>query len=255
MGYDTILVKYKQIMKRIEMKMSKKIKIWLLAIVLGVLILCGAFYIYTLDYYRADDHAIEVVQESTNSIQMIDNMTVFHPSDIDESAGFIFYPGGKVEAAAYAPLLQSLSDEGITCVLVEMPMNLAVFDIDAADRVYEELPEISTWYLGGHSLGGAMASSYVEDNYDKLSGLILLGAYPINDADIETLAVYGSEDIMLDTQRLEGLVHTIRIDGGNHAYVGNYGDQKGDGTATITREEQQKITVDTISSFIFDQNK
>ena len=93
-----------------------------------------------------------------------------------------------------------------------------------------------------------MASSYVEDNTDKLDGLILLGAYSINDAPIATIAIYGTEDIKLDLEKLES-VDQIVIEGGNHAYFGNYGEQDGDGTASITREEQQAQTVEAIIKF------
>ena len=96
----------------------------------------------------------------------------------DSGAGLIFYPGGKVQETAYLPLLEQLRQNGLTCVLVRMPFRLAVFNIDAANGVYAQFPAISRWYLAGHSLGGAMASSYVEKNSDRLAGLILLGAYP-----------------------------------------------------------------------------
>ena len=36
------------------------------------------------------------------------------------------------------------------------------------------------------------------------------------------------------------------IDGGNHAQFGHYGPQKGDGIATISREEQQRLTAAAI---------
>jgi len=169
---------------------------------------------------------------------------------MDNETGLIFYPGGKVEAAAYYPLLDKLSKNGITCVLLKMPFNLAVFDIDAADKVYESLPDIENWYISGHSLGGAMASSYIEGNSDKLNGLILLGAYPINNEQLVTLAIYGSEDLGLDKSKLSSMKNVFEIIGGNHAYFGNYGEQKGDGKATISRDEQQKITVDEIIEFI-----
>ena len=40
------------------------------------------------------------------------------------------------------------------------------------------------------------------------------------------------------------------INGGNHACFGNYGEQKGDGKATITKDEQINITVKQIVKFI-----
>ena len=42
-----------------------------------------------------------------------------------------------------------------------MPFNLAVFDIDAGDRVRAAHPEIDTWVVAGHSLGGSMAAQHV----------------------------------------------------------------------------------------------
>jgi hypothetical protein len=211
--------------------------------------------VYTLDYYRADDTAKAAVTLENGRVKMLGDMNVFMPEKAaDTGTGFIFYPGGKVEAAAYAPLLSQLSQKGFTCVLLKMPFNLAVFDVNAADKVYSEFPQIKKWYLGGHSLGGAMASSYVGKNSDKLSGLILLGAYPVNDSTLPTLVLYGSEDINLDLTKLEAVKNKIEISGGNHAYFGDYGEQKGDGIAAITRAEQQAIAVNEIVKFISEGN-
>lgn len=232
-------------------KTKKRLKITAIIIVALLVVLFGGFYIYTLDYYRADLVARQTIADQAASIQVQQNLTVIYPDkESDLSTGLIFYPGGKVEAIAYVPLLEKLSREGITCVLVEMPFNLAVFDVNAADRIYAKLPAIKKWYIGGHSLGGAMASSYVAKNSAKLDGLILLGAYPINEADLPVLAIYGSEDIRLDKAKLAGLPNVIPIAGGNHAYFGNYGEQKGDGTAAITREAQQALAVEAILEFI-----
>ncbi len=216
-----------------------------------ILLIMGGFYIYTLDYYRADVEVEKLIEQEPERIQTDGSLTIVYPEGkSDNKIGLVFYPGGKVEAIAYLPLLFQLSEQGITCVLTEMPFNLAVFDTKAADKVYQAYPEIDQWFLAGHSLGGAMASSYVEKNADKLEGLILLGAYPINDADISTLAIYGTEDVQLDLTKLESTANQLEIWGGNHAYFGNYGEQEGDGIASISREEQQSIAVKTIIAFI-----
>lgn len=239
-------------------KTKRSLKITAISVVTILVILLGGFYIYTLDYYRADDVAIEALatvegeNQGESRIQRLDDMWVFHPSEeqkIDEA--LIFYPGGKVEAKAYAPLLKQLSEQGITCVLMKMPFNLAVFDVNAADRVYDQFPDIAKWYIGGHSLGGAMASSYADKNSEKIEGLILLGAYSVAiDSPIPTLAIYGSEDMVLDREKLANTENKHELSGGNHAYFGNYGEQKGDGTASITREEQQRLTVEKVVDFI-----
>lgn len=155
-----------------------------------------------------------------------------------------------MQDTAYLPLLMKLSEKGITCVLVKMPFNLAVFGIHAADDVYGMLPDIENWYIGGHSLGGAMAGAYAEKNAGRLSGLILLAAYPAGSPDIPAIAVYGSEDLILDRSAISGDIEEIVIQGANHAGFGYYGEQKGDGTAFLTREEQQLRAAEAVLGFI-----
>ena len=255
----------------------------------------GGFWIYAQDYYRADAAARQVLAEPQGKVEALEKMWVFRPDPEQEgrervggsprspgssenpgnpgnpgnprspespsslgslgSPGLIFYPGGKVEAAAYAPLLQKLAQHGITCVLLEMPFHLAVLDTSAADRAFAQLPQVKRWYIGGHSLGGAMAGSYAGAHADKLEGLILLGAYSAAaiPEDLSTLAIYGSEDRVLDRSKLPVSPNTLlEIAGGNHAYFGDYGEQKGDGTAAISREEQQRQTAEAIVKFMTD---
>lgn len=235
-------------------KTKKRLKITAISIVALLLVVAGAFYIYTLDYYRADEAAVQAVFGEEKGVVSLENMWVFYPDQQQTSdTALIFYPGGKVEATAYAPLLMELSRNGLTCVLLKMPFNLAVLDINAADRVFKQLPEVKHWYIGGHSLGGAMASSYAGKHNDKVQGMVLLGAYPVGATEIPTLAIHGSEDMILDTAKLGAVPNQHVIEGGNHAYFGNYGEQDGDGTAAITREEQQRQTVEEIISFIHEQ--
>lgn len=234
-----------------KQKMKKRLLIIsgvLLALVAALTI---AFYVYTLDYYRASQEVDELMEDSGLFIEEEDGFYLVHPLDEnDRGEGILFYPGGKVEAIAYMPLLLQLAEEGYTCVLVEMPFNLAVFNIKGADKVLEQVDGIDEWYMMGHSLGGAMASTYMEGNERKFEGLILLGAYPVNEADIETLAIYGTYDIMLDLDKVEeaDIVHEI-VDG-NHAQFGNYGIQEGDGQAKISRQAQQEEAVEVIIDFI-----
>jgi len=144
--------------------------------------------------------------------------------------------------------------------LIKMPFNLAVFNVNAANKAISEVSNITTWYISGHSLGGAMASSYAASNADKLSGIILLGAYPSSDlskTNLRLLTMYGSDDEVLNKNKLsETKINApsnslyYEIEGGNHAGYGDYGVQKGDGTATISGNEQQNIVTDKIIKFI-----
>jgi pimeloyl-ACP methyl ester carboxylesterase len=131
-----------------------------------------------------------------------------------------------------------------------MPFNMAIFDVNAADAVYDKLPQISNWYIAGHSMGGAMASAYASKNPEKVSGLILLGAYIYGDYPPEkSLTIYGTFNDSLE-KNIDYTQNIVKIEGGNHAQFGNYGKQKGDPDATITAEEQQNKAVSAICDFI-----
>ena len=111
------------------------------------------------------------------------------------------------------------------------------------------------WYIGGHSLGGAMAASYAANHSEQLTGVILFAAYPTKmlDASLTEISIYGSEDGVLNMQNVGAgkayapdAFYEYVIEGGNHAQFGNYGKQKGDGEAAISAQEQQRRTVDFI---------
>ena len=233
----------------------------ILCIIIALLI--GATTFYLNDYYRADTQRIQTfLPESTVDICQTDQgHFVLTPENA--STGFIFYPGGKVEHSAYLPLMKNLASEGILCVLVEMPFNLAVLNMDAADGIPAQYPQIENWYIGGHSLGGSMAASYLAKHTDAYAGLVLLGSYSTADlsgSGLSVLSIYGSEDHVMNrekyTQYRENLpagFTEIILEGGCHAYFGMYGAQDGDGTPAIRAEDQIFQTVDAIVSMMHPQ--
>ncbi len=235
--------------------MKKAIRITLIGLVTLLISFGAIFLIYVSDYSKAEDRAVEAMENSLSEgkITVDHNLTIFHAGE-DTGSALIFYPGGKVDEVAYVPLLERIADQGITCVLVKMPFHLAVFHPKAADKIYDKLPDIKQWFIGGHSLGGAMASNYMAEHPDKAEGLILLGAYIYGEVKPEeVLTLYGSNDLVLNREKITYDQNVIVINGGNHANFGDYGKQKGDGDATITREEQQEQTAKEIVNFI--QNK
>ena len=233
-----------------------KIALCILAILLAIAVVFGA---YVNDYYHTDASASAALQsDALVTVAEQDGSWVFAPDE--PVAGLIFYPGGKVENTAYAPLLHNLAADGILCVLVKMPCNLAVLDMNAADGIAEKFPQVGSWYIGGHSLGGAMAASYAAKHSDALDGLILLAAYStadLTDSGLRVYTTYGSEDGVLNREKLEAnrgnlpqdTTETV-INGGCHAGFGSYGHQKGDGTPTISAEEQQQQTADAVATWI-----
>ena len=141
-----------------------------------------------------------------------------------------------------------------------MPQNLALFGINKGVDAVKYFPEVEDWYIGGHSLGGSMAAYCASGNEDIFKGVVLLGAYSTTDiSDKEVLCVYGSEDSVMKLKKYNKNKDNLPNDftefvilGGNHAYFGMYGEQKKDGTATITNAEQINQTADAITKFILE---
>lgn len=233
---------------------------------------------YASDYYRADTAAatalngsdsvkVVYVNKSTNG-----NILLFDGAGTDTA--MIFYPGAKVEYTAYAPIMLELAENGIDCFIVEMPYNMAIFGLNSADKLVKKYADTDNmkaftdnatinngipythWYIGGHSLGGAMASSYAAKHTDVLDGLILLAAYPtasLNMNDFKVISIYGSNDGVLNLDKYKDSLKympsdfsELVIEGGNHAGFGSYGVQAGDKEAAITQKEQWMQTVNEI---------
>ena len=234
-------------------KRKTRIALGIGVIFLALVIACA---IYLGDYYHADMEKIEAfTEQSTVEMQTDENgYLIFEPEQIEN--GLIFYPGGKVEHTAYIPLMEALASKGTLCILVKMPFRLAVFDGNAADGLQENYPKVENWYIGGHSLGGSMAASYLSKHAKVFDGLILLGSYStadLSDLNVEVLSIYGSEDLVLNRENYETNKENLPddfkeviIEGGCHAYFGMYGAQEGDGMPGITNEEQIARTVEAI---------
>lgn len=235
-------------MKTQQKSVHKKLIRVLAAVLLLLVILTGVFFWYVSDYYRAEDVALEVLAQNDGIVTQ-DNLTILSTSYQSDTA-IIFYPGAKVEAEAYLPLLDQIRQTGITCILVDMPFHMAIFDSNAAEDVMTQFPEIEHWYLAGHSMGGAMASKFAAEHPDEVDGLILMGAYIYGDyPDEDTLTIYGSLNQSVE-DHIDYTENIVEIEGGNHAQFGNYGLQKGDPSAEISAEEQQKQTVEAIRAFL-----
>ena len=236
---------------------TKKTAVRLIAILTVTALIFGAALVYVFDYYRADTEAIDAfISEAKISEREYGGGILAFGEETSE-CGFIFYPGGKVEYTSYIPLAVALAARGVFTVLLPMPLNLAVLDVNAADGISEMFPDISRWYIGGHSLGGSMAASYAASHSGGISGIVLLASYSTSDISrLPVLSVYGSCDGVMNRDKygkyrsnLPSDFTEYVIDGGSHAYFGMYGEQDGDGEASITPYNQITLTADYISSF------
>ncbi len=253
-GNMTVNVKAKKASKA-QKGMISRLVISLLVIAM----LVGAT-IYLSDYYHADQNSINKFEVQNVEETVLDDegtMTAYVPTG-DIKAGFVFYPGGKVEHTSYAPLLKSCAEQGILCIVIKMPYNLAIFGINDGLDAVEYFPDIDNWYIGGHSLGGSMAANCAANHSDVFKGVILLASYSTTDlSGTRALSIYGTNDKVLNMEKYDkysvyppSILEEHIIKGGNHAYFGMYGEQEGDGKATISREEQIEETVAQIVEFV-----
>lgn len=241
-------------------KRRKTIFISLASLLGVVVVLVGTFFIYTGVYYHADKEKIsEYVKDKEVTFSNLNN-DVIKVTGTETKAGLMFYPGGKVEFTAYKPLLASLAEQGVTSLLFHMPFNLAVIGgKNKANGYIEKYPEIKEWYMMGHSLGGVVASDYIDEHEEDYKGLILLGAYPANDlskTSLNVLEIYGSNDEVMNKEKFDKAQNRLPtkhevyvIEGGNHSQFGMYGKQKGDGEATISNTEQLQLTTNKIIEY------
>lgn len=224
----------------------------LIALVFVVTVVAGGFVLYTKLKTASPEPEALAAMTSTDEVEVTaGSWLVFKPKDAVPRAGFIIYPGGLVDARAYAPTARDIAAEGYLAVIVPMPLNLAVLGSGKATDVIESFLEIDTWAVGGHSLGGAMASQYAHDNPDNVSGLVLWAAYPassdnLSDSDLAVTSIYGTDDGLASLEEIEDSrpllppdTEFVPIEGGNHAQFGWYGPQSGDNPAAISHPEQQ----------------
>jgi hypothetical protein len=184
-----------------------------------------------------------------------DGTLLFTPIATEPSVGLVLYPGGKVPPAAYAPAARAIAEAGYLVAIVDVPFNLAVFDINAAQRVIDANPQIERWAVGGHSLGGSMAAQFIDGHRRIVDGLVLWASYSAADLSGEGLRVlssYGTLDHGVASFTSPDAVAKLGgpdavafdpIEGGNHEQMGWYTGQPNDPPATISREAQQERIV------------
>jgi len=200
-----------------------------------------------------------------NSEIKIDNQNKYiflSKSTNAEDTILMFYPGGLVHEDAYIEPLSKIVEKGINVVIIRMRFDLAVFSKNRGIKQMDKFSKVKTWFIAGHSLGGAMCCSVIDEYPDEFKGLLLWASYPGDKADIsdynrKVLSIHASEDGLSTIEKIDAkksLLPTTTeyylIQGGNHAQFATYGLQKGDGTATISKEEQQNLISNKTVDFI-----
>ena len=237
------------------MKKWQKRLLWFVG-VLVTLILVGLFYIKTITY-TPTTAALEVSQEATD-----ENGILFFKGD-QEKPALIFYQGALVENTSYSIWAEKVADAGFSVYLVKQPLNLAVLGQNKAEKIIQS-NHLTNYVIGGHSLGGVMASRFAVENksHDGLKGVFFLASYPDEKGSLANfkgpvLSLTGSEDGVLNWEAYDQskkylpkqtVFHEIK--GGNHAGFGSYGEQKGDKPAQINNDKQQAEIADQLIDWL-----
>lgn len=158
-------------------------------VALTAIILAG---VYTANWFSerekrlspAHPEALEALISTESVAVTEDDWIIFQPQNHSPNKGFIFYPGGECDERGYAELMAAIAAQGYLVVLVPMPLQLAVLSPNKAEDIIAAFPDIQTWAIGGHSLGGAMAARFVYNHPDAVDGLLFWDAYPPKTDDI-----------------------------------------------------------------------
>jgi hypothetical protein len=244
------------------MKFRKGIRVTLIGLAaLLVISAIGLVLWSVIGTYPAREFALTAL-ESTDEVFVIEDKWITFTPAAEFDTGLIFYPGGLVEPGAYAPVLHQIAEEGVLVVITPMPLNLAIFNTGAASAVQEAYSEVKTWILAGHSLGGAAAGIYAENNPDRIDALVVWDSYPpdsadLSDNDLRAISVYGTTDGFPNTDNFDakrGLLPSnsmfVAIEGASHAQFGDYGPQKGDVVPSLSLEEQHDRVIEIMLEFI-----
>lgn len=245
----------------------KIFKRFLFGLLIVIVVASLGFVYWANDPAQPTDVAMQALESDERVIvTQEDGFITFSPVSGSPTTGFVFYPGGHVDYRSYAPVLRMIAEQGYFVSVVEVNLNLAYFEINAADQVISKYPAIESWAVGGHSLGGVAVSSYASDHLEVIQGIAFWASYPANDSlkdsNIQVVSIYGTldglttmDDIEASKVLLPPQTQYVAIEGGNHAQFGSYGVQDGDNPAVISAEEQWMQVADATAKFLASLSK
>ncbi|AMV63073.1 carboxymethylenebutenolidase-related protein [Pediococcus damnosus] len=225
--------------------MKKRTKILLTILIFLIVLLSGGWFYLHAQVYHPSKAADKIAQQATTT-----QPELYFKSKLTTNPEIIFYPGALVEPASYSIWAKRVADAGYPVYIVRFPMDLAVLAPNQAGNVLKNNQR--DYVIGGHSLGGVMASRYAHEHQKHLKGVFFLASYPdkkgsLKGTDLPVLSITASRDGVLNRSAYKKAKRLLpkntayeQISGGNHAGFGSYGAQKGDNTATISNQAQQR---------------
>ena len=222
-----------------------------------VVFLVWANTVRTVDRGAAD----RVFGNPAVSVTDTANAVVIAPKTGASGVGLVFVPGARVDPYAYLyKLAGTVEETGLTVVITKPVLNLAILDLRPLDTFTTVAPGVTTWLVGGHSLGGVRACLYADQ--PQVAGLVLFGSYcaaPLARDDLPVLSLTGSADALSTPAKIAdtaGLLPAdtrfVEIPGANHARFGDYGVEVGDGTATASTDAVAAAITRDLTAFLAD---
>ncbi len=261
------------------MTYGKKTPLWIRIIIsifffalAGVVLFAGLQLIEITNIYHAEEGVTEFSSlDDVTVTELQDGWDVRKGSLIaptgwyfdgpGEGTALIFYPGKRVDATAYQPMMYTLAEKGIDCFLVKPFLSIPFLYEKSAGYIMSAYNETYTaWFIAGHDQGGETAASFSAKHLTELKGLILLGSYPnesLRYGGFNVLSIYGTNDTVIDAEKyvlgrtfMPENYTEVALEGGNHSYFGYYGLEENDTIGSLTADEQQAKTIDAITKFI-----
>ena len=236
---------------------------------LGFLVAVFASPIFAQGFtYPANADATDAL-ESNFVIQVTQTPTFirFDNKFYSRDVGLLVEPGAEVDPVAYARIARKIAANGYPVVIDKTPSALVIAGVmpSMIGVIKQSNPDIVSWALAGHSLGGVLAAQYIAQNPADFSvkGLALWASFPDPNmpipyrTDLVVASIYGEVDCVLPKEDILGLSWTLpfntsfsMIEGANHAQWGDYGAQAGDCEAGITTTQQKirgkNLTIDLV---------
>jgi len=210
-----------------------------------------AVVLFWLAPFPASPEALAAI-DSDDAVTITDTRatTTYEPTD-PTAATFVLYPGARVDPRAYAVLARRIAESGSPVTVLKCPLDLSLLCSDPTPH----LPDGEPWAIGGHSLGGVSASTFVGGDVPPGTGLVFWASYPLSDlsdrTDLAVTSIHATQDklttlldVSLSMPKLPPDTVYVPIKGAVHAHFGDYGSQPGDGEPEISQDEAQAQIVE-----------
>lgn len=234
--------------------------------VVVVLAVGGIAIVGWLRPFTAEEPALAAM-ESNSTVKVVETPTRIEltPTATPSTTAVFFEPGAKVEARAYAAVLRPLAEAGYTVIIAKQPLAIAFLSVGDFAGVRSDFPAVTRWVIGGHSLGGVVASIQADEGDSDAAapvvGLFLYASFPASDISstltARVLSVAATNDGLATSADIDAAKPLLpsgatyaEVSGAVHAFFADYGAQPGDGTPAVSHDKARQEIADATLNFV-----